>query len=200
MNAAEDDWCVLLIGGASGTGKSEVSYPLAHQLGVSVLETDDLVTAIKAATTPQQLPILHYWDTHPEAHTWPVHRIEELTMKVITLLQPAFDAVIDDHLDYDRRVIIEGDYLLPALAMDRPRVRGVLLHEPDLEQLIRNFTGREPATAEQRTRAAVSTALGARLTTQALALGVPVITARPWSTAVHRTATALNLAPSTDNS
>jgi 2-phosphoglycerate kinase len=190
-----DDWCVLLIGGASGTGKSQVSYPLARRLGLSVLEVDDLVTAIKAATTPDQLPLLHYWDTHPEAHAWSAERIDELTMSVIDTLQPSLDAVIADHLDTNTRVIVEGDYLLPSLAADRAGVRGVILHEPDVDQLVRNFAMREPDSGIARTRAEVSALLGAHLATQAATLGVPVVPARPWSTALDRTAAALELTP-----
>lgn len=186
---------MLLVGGASGVGKSEVSHPLARRLGVSVLEIDDLVTAIKAATTAEQLPVLHSWDTHPRARGWPVHRIEELTMSVITWLRPVVDAVIGDHLDSGRRVVVEGDYLLPSLAVGRAGVRGVILHEPDVEQLVRNFAAREAGAGEQRVRAEVSAALGAGLVAQAVASGVPVVAARPWSTALARPATALRLTP-----
>jgi hypothetical protein len=124
-----------------------------------------------------------------------VQRIVDVTISVIGLLHPAIEAVIADHLDTGVRVVIEGDYLPPSLAVDRPGVRGVILQEPDLEQLIDNFAGREPDAGEQRTRAEVSALLGAHLAAQATALGVPVIAARPWSTVLDRTATALGLPP-----
>ena len=149
------DWCLLLIGGASGTGKSRVSHALARRLGVSVLETDDLVTAIKAATTPRQLPLLHYWDNHPTAHGWSAPQICELTESVLDTLQPVFDAVIADHLDTGTRVVMEGDHLLPSLVAGRGGVRGVILHEPDVEQLVRNYAAREPHAGRQQTRAEV---------------------------------------------
>ena len=188
---------MLLVGGASGTGKSEVSHPLARRLGVSVLEVDDLVTALKAVTVPEQLPVLHYWDTYPGAHQLPVERIVEVTAAVVALVHSALDAVIADHLDTGTRVVIDGDYLSPSLAVSRPGVRGVILHEPDVDQLVRNYASREPDAGEQRTRAEVSARLGAQLSTQAMTLGVPVVTARPWSTVLDRTATALGLPPST---
>lgn len=197
MPDAADDWCVLLVGGASGTGKSQVSHPMARRLGTSVLEVDDLVTALKAVTNPDQLPILHYWDTHPAAHQLPVPRIVELTTSVMALLHAALEAVIADHLDTGTRVIIEGDYLSPSLAVDRPGVRGVILHEPDLEQLVHNYAAREPGGGVQRPRAEVSAQLGALLSAQATALGVPVVAARPWSTVLDRATAALGLAPLT---
>ena len=190
----DDGWGVLVICGASGSGKSQVSYPLARRLGVSVLEMDDLVIAVKAATTPSQLPLLHYWDTHPETRHWPAARIDELTAQVVDSLQPVFDAVIADHLDTGVRIILEGDYLLPSLAASHPRVRGVVLHEPDVDQLVRNFARREPDAGEQRLRAQASALLDSRLVTAAAEHGIPVVTARPWPTALDRTAAALDLA------
>jgi 2-phosphoglycerate kinase len=198
VSVGGDGWCVLLIGGASGVGKSRISYPLARRLGVSVLETDDLVTAIKAATTPDQLPLLHYWDTHPQAQRWPARRIVELTGAVNDSLQSVFDAVIADHLDTGVRVIVEGDHLLPSLAVGRTGVRGVIVHEPDVEQLVCNYANREPHAGQQRLRGEVSAQLSARLAEQATMLGVPVITARPWTSALDRTATALRLTPSNE--
>ena len=52
---------------------------------------------------------------------------------------------------------------------------------------------RELDVPDQRTRAEVSALLNARLAGEATALGVPVVAARPWSTALDRTAAALGL-------
>ena len=52
---------VLLIGGASGTGKTSVSYRVAREHGVGITEFDDVVEALKAMTTPDQQPALHCW-------------------------------------------------------------------------------------------------------------------------------------------
>lgn len=188
-----DDWCVLLLGGASGAGKSRVSHPLARRLGISVLETDDLVTALMAATTPEQLPLLHRWSTHPGVRHWSPERVEELTVSVAESLRHVIDAVVADHMDSGTRVLVEGDHLLPELAVGRPGVRGVVLHEPDVEQLVHNYSLREPDAGEQRVRAEVSALFGARLAGLAETAGVPVVAARPWPTAVDRTAAALRV-------
>ncbi len=47
-------------------GKTGVSYRIASDRGVGLTEFDGVVEAIKALTTPEQPPTLHYWDTHPE--------------------------------------------------------------------------------------------------------------------------------------
>ena len=57
----ERNWTVLLIGGSSGTGKSSFAYNLARFYGVSVLEVDDVGQALKAMTTGETLPMLHYF-------------------------------------------------------------------------------------------------------------------------------------------
>ncbi len=89
---------VLLIGGASGTGKSSLSYAVARHFGVGVAEIDDLHTAVKRITTAEQQPVLHYWDTHPEAISWPTEQILDLHRAVCRVLEPAVGAVVADHV------------------------------------------------------------------------------------------------------
>lgn len=56
------NWTVLFIGGASGTGKSSLAYDIGKYYGVNVLEVDDIYVAVKAATSKEQFPAIHYWD------------------------------------------------------------------------------------------------------------------------------------------
>jgi len=51
------DWQVLLIGGASGVGKTAVSYRVAERYGVGITEVDDFQVLLEAMTTPEQLPV-----------------------------------------------------------------------------------------------------------------------------------------------
>ncbi len=69
------NWDVLLIGGASGTGKTSVSYRLARHFGIGITEVDDFQQMLKVMTTPEQQPLIHYWDTHPEAAALPPEKI-----------------------------------------------------------------------------------------------------------------------------
>ena len=59
------DWTILLVGGASGVGKSSVSYRLAHHYGVSITEVDDFQVILEGMTTPDQYPVLHFFRTRP---------------------------------------------------------------------------------------------------------------------------------------
>ncbi len=49
------NWTVLLIGGASGMGKSSIAYELARFYNVNVMEVDDVYQAVKAMTTREVL-------------------------------------------------------------------------------------------------------------------------------------------------
>ncbi|EOD63633.1 hypothetical protein H480_36038 [Amycolatopsis vancoresmycina DSM 44592] len=192
---------MLLLGGASGTGKSRVAYPLARRYGVPIVEVDDLVLAVQRMTTPEQQPLLHHWDTHPDAGRLPVSRVVELQAAIAEALQPALEAVIGNHLETDTPVVIEGDYLLPALAAQdsfdgqaaEGRVRAVFLHEPDPAQLVANYLEREPHEGEQRSRAEASARYGDWLAARAVEQGIPVVPARPWATTLSRALLDLGL-------
>jgi 2-phosphoglycerate kinase len=194
VGASHPAWKVLLIGGASGTGKTSLGYPLAVRLGIPIVEVDDIVEALLAMTTPDQQPALHYWRTHPEAAGLPPEGILELHLATAEALTAALVAVIANHLETDMPVIFEGDYLVPSLAVRdqfqdiaaEGRVRSVFLHEPDERQLVANYSGREPVTGEQKARAKVSVLFGAWLAAEAVRHGVPMISARPWSSLERR--------------
>ncbi|MEV0581968.1 hypothetical protein [Nonomuraea sp. NPDC050310] len=182
---------VILLGGASGIGKSSVAYPLARRLGVPLVELDDIVEALQAMTTPQQLPMLHYWCTTPEAAAFPAERIVELQIEVARALEPAVRAVVANHLETGTPVVLEGDYLLPSTEL--PGAVKVILHEPDEDRIVANYLSREPAAGEQRGRARVSRMYGDWLAAQAAEQGVPVVAMRPWADAVERTLRAAGL-------
>jgi 2-phosphoglycerate kinase len=192
-------WDVLIIGGASGTGKTSISYQLARDHGVGITEFDDIVEALKAMTTADQQPTLHYWDTHPEAMSWTPQQIVDLTQSVCEDLHPAAEAVVANHLQTDMPVILEGDYVLPRLVTqsafgDIPsagRVRGVFLLEPDQGQIAANLRAREPDNGDMARRAHVSWLLGEMWRLECERFGVPMVTAQPWETLLQRVGTVL---------
>lgn len=183
----ERDWHVLLVGGPSGSGKSRACAELMRRYGVGCAEIDDISTAVQAMTTPEQQPILHYWQQHSDTEEWTAERILELTISVADTLTPAVEAVIAAHLNYGPPVIMEGDYLLPALSAKLDHgVRMVFVYEPDEAQLVANYAGREPASGEQLMRARVSYLFGRWLVKSGAEFGVPVLPARPWDTLPDR--------------
>ena len=189
--STERSWDVLLIGGASGTGKSSVSYRLARHFGVGITEIDDLHSALLHMTTPEQLPWVHYWRMHPEVDALAAEEIVDLLISVSRALAPAIRAVVDRHVESRMPIVLEGDYLLPDTVVLNPRVKAVFLYEPDESQLLENFAAREPDGGVQGKRARVGRLYGAWLRDECLRLGVPALSARPWDTVLNRVSAAI---------
>ena len=188
----ERRWDVLLIGGASGTGKTSVSYRIAREFGAGITEVDDLWIMAEALTTPEQQPVLHRWSTDPSAFDWPAERIVEHTIDVCRTLAPGIRGVIANHLKERTPVVLEGDYLLPELVpADEPRVRAVFLHEPDEARIAANFLQREPDAGPQLKRARVSWLYGRWLRDEAERRGTPALEARPWESLLDRVLDAI---------
>lgn len=174
------DWRVLVVGGASGMGKTSVSRALARRFAVPVVEVDDIVEALLAVTRPEHLPEVHYWRTHPEAAWQAPEAVVERQIAIARALVPALQAVVANHVDTDTPVIIEGDYVLPELAAAGNAVRAVFVHEDDEARVVANYRAREPEAGPQHHRAQVSVLYGRWLAERAGARGVPVVAPRPW--------------------
>ncbi len=185
------DWDVLLVGGASGTGKSSVSYRLARQFDAGITEIDDLHAAIVNVTTPEQLPLVHHWRTHPEAQALDAEQIVDLLVAVSRAMAPAVRAVVAQHLESRTPLVLEGDYRLPDTVEVHPRVRTVFLYEDDEARLLGNFAAREPEVGPQVKRARVGRLFGERLRDACQLQGVPALPARPWDTLLDRVCAAI---------
>src|SRR3712207_1588914 len=145
------DWQVVLLGGASGVGKTSVSYRLAHHFAVGLTEVDDFQNVLERMTTPEQYPALHEWRLHgAEVLRFDDEQMLAHTLRVADAMSVAMDLVIANHLAECTPVVLEGDFLLPSLAV-RPaydgvpadgQVRAVFLYEEDEEQILRNFRAR----------------------------------------------------------
>jgi 2-phosphoglycerate kinase len=198
MDAPGSTWDVLLLGGASGVGKTTLAYRLADHYGVAVIEIDDLEAALLTLTTPEQAPLLHYWQTHWDdfsAFTDEQH-VEHFIEVSRSVYQPALRSVIANRLGTRRRVIIEGDYILPE--METPgdisetsggRVRAVFLLENDEVQIAANFQSREGG--DQAFRAHTSWLKNEWIREQCARLGIQAVAARPWDSLAARVISAL---------
>ncbi len=191
-------WQVLLIGGASGVGKTSVSYRLAHHYAVGITEVDDFQVVLERMTTPEQQPILHYWRTHPdEARRMDEEQQLAFMQSYSRAMAAALDLVIANHIESRVPLVLEGDFILPSLAVQPAyggiaavgQVRAVFLYEDDEQQLCRNYLVREEQ--EQPGRARASWRHSEWLRHEAERLGVPAIPARPWDTVLARVIAAL---------
>ncbi len=192
-------WQVLLIGGASGVGKTSVSYRLARHFGVGITAIDDFQVILEHMTDPGTYPELHFWRRDPEAFL-SMTPDEQLafTIRYGTVMGKALEYVIANHLEGEPPIVLEGDFLLPEVAtlntyVDQPagdRVRGIFIVEPDEAQIARNYLAREGE--EQPGRARISWRYSEWLREEAGRLGLPVIEARPWDTVFERCLDAIS--------
>ena len=185
-------WQVLLIGGASGVGKTSVSYRLAQHYRIGITEVDDFQVILERMTSPEQYPVLHFWRTHPEE----ARRMDEaqqldLMLRYSQVVCDALELVVANHLESRTPIVLEGDFILPALAVrpayaDVPaegRVRAIFLYEEEA-QILHNYQAREGQHQPGRARA--SGRHSAWLRQEAERLGVPALPARPWDTLMAR--------------
>ena len=187
-------WDVLLLGGASGVGKSQVSYRLARHFGVGITEIDDFHVILERMTTPAQYPELHLFRTDPERffRMDEDEKVEHM-VRYATVMSEPLTYVIANHLDGGSPIVLEGDFILPAIMVQAAyagvpndgRVRGMILYEPEEAQIARNYAAREGEPQPERAR--ISWRNSEWLRQEADRLGVPAIAARPWETVFART-------------
>ena len=194
MLVPERTWHVLLVGGASGVGKTTLAHGLGRRFGVNVTQVDDIQAALEVVTTPEQQPDLHYWRTNWvefSRYTDQQH-VEHFLQVARTLFDPVIAAVIADRLDGGLPTIIEGDFILPELAaraefgrhLDGSRVRALFVDEGEQREISANFIDRQGGDVTLRAR---TSWLKARwLRNECERLGIPTVNARPWETAVDR--------------
>jgi 2-phosphoglycerate kinase len=195
-------WDVLLIGGASGVGKTRVSYRLARNFDVGITEIDDFHVILERMTTPEQQPAIHFFRTDPGAF----FRLDDegklaSAIRYAEEMAEPLEYVIANHLDGGAPVVLEGDFLLPSLAV-RPaydgipaagRVRAFIVYEEDEEQIGRNYLAREGEPQPGRARA--SWRHSEWLRQEAERLGVPTLASRPWDTVFERALALLDQGP-----
>ena len=124
---------IILIGGATGTGKSTVAAEVAYRLGITrVTSTDFVRQTMRALFTPEFLPAIHYSSfdagralpTAQEEEVDPLlHGFLEQTRHVLVGVQ----AAIERSLEEGWSIVIEGVHLVPGML---PRlIEGAVLVE-----------------------------------------------------------------------
>ena len=183
-----DRWVVLCIGGASGTGKSKLAYQLSNYYSVPVIEVDDLCQGIKAMTTYESHPVLHYWESGINWMDVGVEGNVQWLKEMGQVLIPALKGFIDNHLESGVRVILEGDFIHPRLlsGYDANLVKGLFVHEMNHQQVVTNYLRREGGSPQDY-RASISVAHSLWLGTECQMGDIPFMPARPWDTVLDRT-------------
>ena len=193
---------MLLLGGASGVGKTTLAYGLAAHYRLDVVEIDDIQAALQALTTPEQQPLLHLWRTHWEefsAFTDDEHLQHFLDVSR-KIFRPAIEAVIENRLEGGMPAIIEGDFIVPELAVQAQlkgpsngsRVKALFVYEEDEAQISANLARREGG--DQAFVAHTSWLKVRWLRHECARLGVPDVAARPWNSLLERAVAAVSAA------
>jgi len=182
------NWDILLIGGASGTGKTKIARQLATLYNIDLVRVDDFQVLLEALTTPETFPTLHYWSQN---HRWKNEGVQNAVQRLINVgqaLSPGLSAVVKDHVEENIPMIMEGDFILPEFvaSVASERVKSVFIHEPSKEQIMQNFLAREGD--EQEFRAEISHSFGRWLADECSKHSIATFEARPWESLLDRVA------------
>lgn len=186
---ADRGWDVLLIGGGGGVGKTEVAVRIGARLATATLQADDIRLVLQRALPATATADLHFF-LDADITAVELRDAVERQLSIGRFVSGMLEIVIRHHVSTRRRVIIEGDALLPELALQPShaglptagRIRAVFVEERDPERVLGALQQRRRGPAperEQRHWAEFHHAHGRALADRARALGVPVVAASP---------------------
>ncbi len=179
-------WRILLLGGASGIGKSTVAMRLGQRLGIPWLQVDDFRLAFVRSGVP-----------FPDADVVPTFDGVGGLLAHGELLSPAIAVVIENHIDQKNPAILEGDAILPGL-FERPSVRrnaesgwlrAIFLYESEEQVIHENMQARGRTLADSA-HARKNWQYSEWLRQEAARRGLPTLPIRPWQTLEDRILTA----------
>ena len=103
---------ILLIGGATGTGKSTVAAEVAHRLGVTRVTSTDIVRqTLRSVFAEEYMPSIHRSTFDPGDGQPLVERFIEQSANVLT----AVDAAIARALEERWSMVLEGVHIVPGM-------------------------------------------------------------------------------------
>ncbi len=175
-------WRILLLGGASGIGKSTVAMRLGQRLGVPWLQVDDFRLALERNGV-----------AIPDSALAPNFDGPGSLIEVGRLLSPAIEIICENHVVRNNPAILEGDAIIPTL-LDRPQIRhlaaggwlrAIFLDEPEEQTIQTNMQARQRGQMDTA-HAQKNWRYGLWLSREAAERGVPTVSARPWQTLEDR--------------
>jgi 2-phosphoglycerate kinase len=182
---------VILIGGATGVGKSTIATQLAARLGiVRVVATDAVREVMRAMLSPELMPTLHVssFQADRALREPPTSSADALVMgfrEQTAAVSVGIDALIERAATEGTSIVIEGAHVVPGF-FDVKSHEGRILAVPfivgvdDEERHRSHFAAREDAVAARPATRYAEGFEGIRrlqryVKSQALAHGVPVI-------------------------
>jgi 2-phosphoglycerate kinase len=144
---------IVLIGGATGVGKSTLATELAHRLGITrVISTDMVRQTMRAFFAPELMPAIHTSSFDAAAAVRvPVPRETDLSkvgfMEQTKAVAVGLEALVQRGIDEAQQMVVEGVHIVPGY-LDSSRWREALVLEfvlavGDRDRHRSNFTVRE---------------------------------------------------------
>ncbi|MGH2551314.1 MAG: hypothetical protein ACRDHN_18150, partial [Thermomicrobiales bacterium] len=195
------DWKVLLIGGASGSGKSYLAHQLGRKLGIPWIQVDDLRLALQfgGLVDPEVHSGLFSFLKRRDPHDASLEELVARHATIARMMAPAIEIVIDHHVTTNSPIIIEGDGIAPELLVRRSgsKVRGFYLEPSDGAELAQNLAERERGSHARNPNhemheeveqvwMRLAWAHQQWLSQEARRLGVPLLSTSPRVTLVER--------------
>jgi 2-phosphoglycerate kinase len=152
---------VVLVGGATGTGKSTVATEVAHRLGITrVTSTDFVRQTMRAFFSEEFLPSVHY-SSFEAGDALPTAEREAGDPLLVGFLDQTrhvlvgVNASIDRALEEGWSMVLEGVHLVPGMLIPRAR-RAIVVHVvvavPDETLHEQHFLERHELSAGERAR------------------------------------------------
>jgi 2-phosphoglycerate kinase len=103
---------ILLIGGATGTGKSTVATEVAHRLGINrVTSTDVVRQTLRAFFAPEYMPSIHRSSFDAGAGESLVDAFLDQTKNVVIAVEASIDRAVQEGWS----MVLEGVHLVPGM-------------------------------------------------------------------------------------
>jgi 2-phosphoglycerate kinase len=201
------DWSLLVIGGASSTGKSTLAQVLARRLYLHYIDADLTFLTLRKVVPADAAPMgLHVLDEDEAFWSQPPEQLVRHYFALDAFICNALEAVVAAQHMKQRRSVIEGTWLLPSFAVQSTydgvnlagQVRGLFLYEPDSDQLeARRRARADPRPLRfsepvMRNLGTMRHRYGLEVKRRAEALNLPVLESRPFETLLDRSLAALD--------
>ncbi len=201
-------WQVLVLFGASGTGKSTAARQIASGSGTTWMQVDDLRLALQYSqvTLPTMTDRLYFFESTPDFWARPPDELLQAFIDVATVMAPAVRVVIDSHLATGVPMVIEGDGVLPFLVddpvlrlwVDSGAIRFCCVAAGSRTELIENMVRRgrgDHLDDHERVamQATANLAFNDWLVEMSRVLRIPVVPSRPFDTLPDRIKQAITI-------